>query len=286
MVIAVATSVSPSEGALPSNSVVVAASSTNSFDPNSGLYTYSYSFTNNASSPLAVDKILLPLNGSSVLDVVTPVGWSSFAWRGGVALSFAATGGDAPPNWVDDGQIPPSPFNIQPGQALSGFSFRSPDPPGRSDFHARGFTDIPEAGAGAVAYDEPGAKPPSMLDPSRSFKGPTTGPRFSEQLGDPSSADGFLTITSPQDGATPPIEIEVTFPVSGVDQGTFKATLNNDDVTANFVVTGATTRRAVFARTFFPLKLGAKNVFLALASGTSASNTFVTDVDRVTFSVK
>lgn len=284
MSIAVATSASPSEGALPSNSVVVAASSTNSFDPNSGLYTYSYSFTNNASSPLAVDSILLPLNGSSVLDVVTPVGWSSFVWRGGVALSFAATGGDVPPNWVDDGQIPipPSPFNIQPGQTVSGFSFRSPDPPGRSDFHATGFTDIPEAGAGLLPYDEPGASPPSILDPSRSFKGPTTGPRFSEQLGDPSSADGLLTITSPQDGATPPIEIEVTFPVSGVDQGTFKATLNNDDVTGRFQVTGATTRRAVFARTSFPLKIGAKNVFLALVSGTSA----LTDIDRVTFSVK
>src|SRR5204863_8914914 len=52
--------------------------------------------------------------------------------------------GALPPDYVDDGNLVPSEFNIKPGRRLSGFAFRSPDPPATSHYFAQGFTKLPQ----------------------------------------------------------------------------------------------------------------------------------------------
>jgi hypothetical protein len=91
-----------------------------------------------------VSAIQLLVNQSVVLDVKSPTGWSSEMWSDGAAVAFAATDtGTLPPGFVDDGLLVPSPFQIKPGQSLSGFSFLSPDPPATIQVIAQGFQQLP-----------------------------------------------------------------------------------------------------------------------------------------------
>jgi hypothetical protein len=150
--------------------VQVQASVQTSYDPGTRLYTYSYSFSNDAGSPLEVSSIGIPLNGSFVLNATGPVGWTASVWEDNAGVEFAATEiGDIPPNYVDDGNLLPSPYQIRPGQNLDGFSFKSPYPPGTVDLFAQGFKPLPSIVDG-------GGQQPSYFDGS--FSGTTTGPMF------------------------------------------------------------------------------------------------------------
>lgn len=114
-----------------------------SHDAGSGLFLYAYTFTNNSTSTAEVSAIQLLVNRSVVLDVTTPRGWTSQMWLDGAAIAFAATEVTVPPGYVDEGQLVPSAFQIRPGQTLSGFSFRSPDPPANVELLAQGFQLLP-----------------------------------------------------------------------------------------------------------------------------------------------
>lgn len=138
-------------------------------DPATRLYLYNYTFTNDSSSTSQVSAIQLLVNHSVVLDVKAPHGWTSQMWLDGAAIAFAATEvGSLPPGFVDDGQLVPSPFQITPGQTLSGFSFRSPDPPSNIEILAQGFQLLP-------LIDENSSTNPGGLA-ENSFKGLVQGP--------------------------------------------------------------------------------------------------------------
>jgi len=113
-------------------------------DPVTKLFRYNYTFTNDATSPSEVSAIQLLVNHSVVFDVKTPPGWTSQMWGDGAALAFAATDtGILPSGFVDDGLLVPSPFQIKPGQSLSGFSFLSPDASAPIEMFAQGFQQLP-----------------------------------------------------------------------------------------------------------------------------------------------
>ena len=85
------------------------------------------------------------------------------------------------------------------------------------------------------------------------------------------------------------MQVDIEFAINGetVDQSTFRATLNNQDVTADFQVTGEKSRRAVFPASHPALKVGGRNVLLTVVDGiVPGTARTATDVDRVTITVK
>jgi hypothetical protein len=142
-----------------------------SFNPETNLYTYTYSLRNDAASALEASSILIATGGSEVWNIKTPQGWTAAVIEGRIAVEFAATEvGQLPVDNVDDGNLVPSPFQIKPGQTLEGFSFQSPAPPSSVDFYAHGFKPIP-----IVDNETEAVEVASDLDDS--FKGITTGPK-------------------------------------------------------------------------------------------------------------
>lgn len=283
------------------------------YDAVTGLYTYNYTFRNDLTSLLEIDEVKIPLNGSSAINVVMPRGWTKYVWQEeawaqlGATLVMAATETPLPPDYVDDGSIPSSPFQIKPGQVLGGFSFQSPDPPVSGNFYAEGFTQLPRLGIDVPEeYEELGLTPPSPFDPSESYKGIVQVPQGPiRSLGgggtkyvivdplasrDP-SMDGFLAFTNIANGNIKfaPLTIDIRFAINGesVDQSTFKAYLNSEDITAEFKTVDALTRRAVIQPEHLDLNIDAWNILLTTVKGTIPRvNNAAWDVDRVTFRVQ
>lgn len=270
------------------------------YDPNTGLYTYSYVFRNDPTSLLEVSDIMIPLHGSAAINVKAPKGWTIHPWRDGMwgqqgVLVWAATGGPylIPPNYVDDGTIYPSVHQIKQGQTLGGFSFQSPDPPALVNFYAEGFTQIPKMGVDVNdEYEEQDIPLPSPFDPTESYKGQTKGPQYTESLytGNRRPAtDGFLVFKNlvNRDTKVAPVQVDIEFGINGetVDQATFKATLNSKDVTAHFKSTGPKTMRAVFQPA--QLNTDGRNTLLTTVHGIIPRNGRTAgDVDRVVFTVQ
>lgn len=276
---------------IPSNSLSLRANTQVHYDPDAGLYTYQYSFTNESASQLEADLIIVPLNDSSVLNVVAPAGWHGAASSDGSRVGWYATApATIPPGGDPDGRYP-SAANIKPGQTVSGFSFQSPDPPDFVDFLAQGFTDLPAVGVDTPEDDDEVPTPPPVAD--EYAIGRCKGPRYSDQLftgGRRPAVDGFLAFRNlaAGDNRPAPLQVDIEFAISGeaVNQSSFRATLNNTDVTARFQVTGPNTRRAVFQLgSSSPLLLG-RNVLLTTVDGTvPGTNRTAKDVDRVAFTV-
>jgi hypothetical protein len=160
----------------PPNQVLVTAAVTTTFDQQTGLYRYDYVFRNDPTSALEVATILIPLSGAAVERVTAPAGWTTDHSTLNDVLGFDATEVVLPADYVDDGSIPPSPYQIKQGQSLGGFSIVSPDGPGTISFHVQGFTQLPVLGVDVEEDDGPGVRPPGPLDATQSFRGSTTGP--------------------------------------------------------------------------------------------------------------
>lgn len=139
------------------------------FDQNTRLYTYQYSFRNDPGSLLEVSTIQIPLGSVAVSNLQAPQGWTANVWKDQTTVAFAATDiGTLPPNYVDDGNLLPSPHQIKQGKTLDGFSFQSPYPPGTVNLVAQGFKPLPTY----VSDDE--TQQPSLFDGS--YVGTTVGP--------------------------------------------------------------------------------------------------------------
>ncbi len=195
-------------------------------------------------------------------------GWSGGTWSNGSVVDFAATEiVPLPPDVAWDGSFPDVAYKIKRGQTLKGFSFQSVDPPDVINFYAQGFTQLPEA----TEESEPGELAPSPLDPSQSFRGRTKGPKYSDQLflGNRRGAvDGFLAFRNiaNRDTKPAPVQVDIEFGINGetVDQNTFKAYLNSQDITAQFIQsTDPNKRRAVFQPN--QLNIGGRNTLLTTA---------------------
>ncbi len=232
---------------------------------------------------------MIPLNSSSAININAPKGWSGGAWFNGSTVHFEAVEAvPLPPGVEWDGSFPAPAYPIKQGQTLSGFSFQSVDPPDVINFYAQGFTQLPEASE----ESEPGQLAPSPVDPGQSFKGQTKGPKHSDQLflgNQRGAVDGFLAFRNiaNRDTKPAPVQVDIEFSINGetVDQNTFKAYLNSQDITAQFIQsTDPNKRRAVLQPN--QLNIGGRNTLLTTVQGIIPNNGRTAgDTDRVTFTV-
>jgi len=127
----------------PPNELRVTIGAQVSYDAATHLYTYRYSFHNAALSVQALDSLDIgapvPITG-----VQFPRGWIDIPPDVGdpvEAVSFFPylLPSSAP---VQSVTIPPSPWELQPGQTLGGFRFQSPHGPGPVPFYAMGYVTV------------------------------------------------------------------------------------------------------------------------------------------------
>lgn len=147
-----------------------------SYRPDSGLYSYRYSFHNADQGTREISEIIIPVGGAVVQNLMAPAGWTALAASDGATVNFTATEvPEPPPGFVDEGQILPSPFQIAPGHTLAGFGFDSPAPPAPAQFTAVWFAQLPKLGLDVPDEDDSG--PP--MPPDASFQGAIQAPATS-----------------------------------------------------------------------------------------------------------
>lgn len=275
----------------PANQLSVNVSANVTFDSSTNLYTYTYTVTNAANSVQPAWLLALQLNGR-VTDSSSPAGWSSALHDDEPLISWAATEVDTlPPDFVDTGNIPPSPFVIAPGATQSGFQLVSPDPPGNATFFAQGDTLLTQVATDTGDLAQEGQEVPPLT--SDSISGGTVGPVpvSTSQFftgGRRPAVDGFLVFLNLATGdvKTAPVGVVTQFGIDGetVDPSTFHATLNGTDVTALFSPgPGSGQMTAIFDTTSSPLVIG-KNVLITTVDGiVPGTSRTASDVDRITF---
>lgn len=278
----------------PANQLSVGVATNVTFDSATGLYTYTYTLTNANTSLQAAWLFALQLNGA-VTSSSSPNGWSSMVHDDEPLLSWAATDvGTLPPDFVDTGNLPPSPFVIAPGAVLGGFQLVSPDPPGNGTFFAQGDTLLTQVAVDTGDLPQEGQEVPPLT--SDSFSGGTVGPVPVNTAqffagGRRPGVDGFLVFLNLATGdvKTAPVGVVIQFGIDGetVDTSTFHATLNGTDVTALFVPgTLSGQMVAIFNLVTSPLVIG-KNVLITSVAGIVPGTTrTANDVDRITFTAQ
>jgi hypothetical protein len=263
-----------------------------SFDPSTHTYRYSYTITNDSDNPRGVDHFSVKLDpGARVLDgIESPAHWrGTFVDRDSTVSWWATdTAAFIPSDYVDDGHsIPPfGPF-VQPGESLSGFSFRSFSPPVQGVGYTQTFRPLPWA----EDADDLEGLPFLSDDPEENgFEVAIQVPSVDNDFfGNRRPAvDGFLVFANVKnkDSYRGSALIVVRFAAGGeqVDTGTFRATLNRQDVTAQFAFSPL---YGGWAATFYPdaspLEEGT-NVLLTSVSGVvPGADRPALDTDRLTF---
>ena len=265
-----------------------------SVDPGTHFYTYNYTVTNNTDSAQEIWFFALDVGGDFVIieSASVPDGWLFGSHGDRPFVSWSAVGGDVPEGYVDSGNIPPSPYQVKPGETLSGFSITTLTPPESGKFYAQGFTPLPQVSGDAEELAEANYE---VLDFTEdSFIGSTTTPMVAPYDGNRRPAVdgflGFLNLSGGNDMFSAPVSIILKFSLAGesVDRTTFSATLNGVDVTVLFQVdgTGGGDLLASFKLDESPLQVG-KNVLITSVEGTVPGTTrLASDVDRVVFIVQ
>lgn len=182
---------------------------------------------------------------------------------------------------------PPSPYQIPPGDSLSGFRVTSAYPPGYARAYVRGYVALPDPQGGDWTV------PDDTTDAQRRWTvGPTVYPEVLTRGTGGETYDGFLGFMSLRAAGTvmlDPAPVAVKFAVDGeqVFRETFSATLNGVDVTDAFhpgPADGADLT-ALFRVAGSPLLEG-PNVLVTSVEGIDpATGQRVTDLDTVSFTV-
>lgn len=143
--------------------------------------------------------------------------------------------------------------------------------------------------------DFPVGQEPSEPDfPDNLFNSQTQTPLRNEIQyagGGSPAVSNFLVFLTIKDGDVKPapLLVDVAFGINGelVNQSTFRAKLNNVDVTSQFITMDGSRRRAYFQLgTSMPLKLG-KNLLTTTVDGiVPGTKRSATDADRITFTVQ
>jgi len=278
----------------PGNLLTASVKANVTFDGTNSLYTYTYEISSATTSQQEVWFFALEFSGN-ITNVTSPPGWSFAVHDDRPIVSWAATQiGPLPPDFVDDGNVVPSPFQIKPGQSLGGFTFQSPDPPNTVRFFAQGFTKLPQVTSDVEELPQGGQEIPDFTDDS--FIGTSVGP--TRAAGTPPflggrrpAVDGFLVFTNiaSNDTRSAPVAIMIHFSQNGetVDRSTFHATLNSIDVTSAYVPDTATGNLVgVFDLGTSPLQSG-RNVLLTTVNGIVPGTTRIAaDVDRLVLFVQ
>jgi hypothetical protein len=263
-----------------------------SFDLATHLYRYTYTVSNLHENPRGVDAFWVQLDpGVRLIGAVdNPPHWrSEFSDQRSMVLWWASDSElFIPSDYVGDGHtIPPfGPF-VQPGESLSGFSFRSFSPPVQGVGYTQTFRPLPWA----EDADDLEGLPFLSDDPEENgFEVAIQVPSVDNDFfGNRRPAvDGFLVFANVKnkDSYRGSALIVVRFAAGGeqVDTGTFRATLNRQDVTAQFAFSPL---YGGWAATFYPdaspLEEGT-NVLLTSVSGVvPGADRPALDTDRLTF---
>lgn len=254
-----------------------------------GEWTYRYTLKNGpgAEQDILEFKLHLAAPPRSRFEATPPDGW----WRMRFpppsrvpGMVFMGKRPDPP-----DYPLPPSPYQILPGDSLSGFEVISPYPPGYARAYVRGYVALPDPGEGGPGY----VFPDDTTDAQRRWTvGPTVYPEVLTRGTGGETYDGFLGFMSLRQAGTvmlDPAPVAVKFAVDGeqVFRDTFSATLNGVDVTDAFhpgPPDGADLT-ALFRVAGSPLLEG-PNVLVTSVEGIDpATGQRVTDLDTVSFTV-
>jgi hypothetical protein len=127
--------------------IQVSVQASSSYNGVTGKYTYTYTVTNESSSTGNLDTFGIgPVPVSSTLgsplhwEGGPGVGWENDSTLAGWTVVDSDTG-PLPP--TDTGNIYPSPYDVPPGQSVSGFTIVSNKPPTTIAFYAQAFDTIP-----------------------------------------------------------------------------------------------------------------------------------------------
>lgn len=142
----------------------------------SGNFTYKLTINSSHKSLQEIMDFLL-VTSESNLNSSCPLGWEISLGETHPALPkmirWGSGWGDLPEGKIipDHDYVDPSPFNIKPGESLSGFSFESKSLPGIVDFYAAGYAKL------LTTEEEPESTfPPGHTFLDDLFKGTTIGP--------------------------------------------------------------------------------------------------------------
>jgi Dockerin type I domain len=278
----------------PQNQFSANISGSVSFDPAAQLYTYNYQITNAGQSVQEIWLFSVEFSGDVRPDITNPKapqGWTYLSHSDRPDFSWAATDvGTLPTNYIDDGNIPPSPFQIKPGRTLNGFSFQSSQPPTNSIVYLQGFAPLPQVRNDVGELPQGGAEVKDFADNSIILV--VSAPRgflYNQQNLKP-AIDGFFTVVGPRAGSavSSPLTISVKFSLGGetVNRSSFSASLNGNDVTSRF----SSSQQSVDLAGSFTVNDGflvsGPNLLLAEVSGTDPNTSqTVTKLRRVPFFV-
>jgi hypothetical protein len=127
----------------PVQRIVITVEATAIQDPGTGLWTYSYTVTNESSSQNALGPFLVrPI--SKPVSIRSPEHWmASYGFEGdSTAVAWSVVdAGPAPPSW-DGMQLYQGPYDPTPGHSTSGFSIVSRQPPTIISFYAQGYDTL------------------------------------------------------------------------------------------------------------------------------------------------
>lgn len=259
-------------------------------DAGTHLYSYSYEIYNDSPSLQELWMVLIEVQ-DEVYEASTPHGWSFDFDADDMEVSWAATdlGPDVPDD-TDAWTFPPSPYQINPGEHLDGFSFKSASPPQEVRFFAQGYKPVPVAES-EEDFEAEGYEIKRFKEDS--YQGTTVGPmsQLAYTGNRRPAVDGFLGFTNVgnKDSFNAPIVIGVKFALGGetVDRDTFSATLNRIDVTSFFVEDPLFPGDLVanFDIDNSPLQLG-ENVLRTFVTGiVPGTNRSAADTDDLRFTV-
>lgn len=260
-------------------------------DPATHLYKYSYSLTNQPGNTAPADTFVVKVTpGVDVITNITdPQGWIHIYSEDKSTIHWAAVGfldEDAPRD--PSGNISVSDFAVSPGATLGGFSFESFGPPGIGTVITQTFALLPTAvseddfepfEAGSWLPEDNGHRlqvsvPISDLDWNGNRR-PTV--------------DGFLVFGNlkDKDSFTGSVLVVVRFAVGGesVQMNTFKAELNNVNVTTQFVFNEAYKGYVAKFEPSQGVLVAGSNVMLTSVAGSipGVIDRTVLDNDRVSF---
>lgn len=270
------------------NKVAPVLSTTVALDTVTGDFVYAYAIANQSGAEQSINSFFLelPLEAPSV---GSPINWDA-SFQGGPHVSWFADGA-VDPTWTEvyETDLPSFLSEIRPGQALAGFSVRTPcASSGTLTYYITG-------------YARDGHQPPDDTTSwvqvpqwgDDAVKGTVIGPGNCNTVADWGNrrpgVDGFLGLVNFASGsALPrgPVTVQVRFSRAGeqVDRATFQAALNGKNVTASFRMNSRGDMAAVFPLVP-PLKIG-RNTLLLSVDGVISGTRTATDADRFVFEVQ
>lgn len=257
-------------------------------DSVSGDFEYRYTVANAAGAEQRINMLRLTTAVPASF-VAAPAEWA-FIHQPGLPQVLWHADGPLHPQWqpLHDADIASFASEIDPGESLSGFTVRSPCAAADVAFIASGYNHMRTMEEDTL----PNVPAPDVDE--EGIRGTVLGPgdcnTVLEWGNRRPATDGFMGLVNFASGSTlpaGPVAIQIRFSRAGetVDRATFRAEINQQDVTGAFRANSRGDMVAVFEPGASPVRTG-RNVLLISVDGVIPGSTRTgTDADRITFTV-